>query len=786
MTPEVLLELHKLRNELAHGKEFPDADSLAHRLKATGLSVPVSELHSLMPVLLRGFGFHEGQVIVPPFLLDVMAGLLNGHPAQFVCDPCAGLGMVISAVQETTHAANSLAVVRTQQEAVIGRALSRSVDWQVGDPLQVLAHLSREIDVAASILPFGSRSANPITLVNETGDTIELAGDLGELVLASACHRLSNDGVGLFVVAASFFSSSKSVFRRLEEFGIGVEAALALPRGTFAPNSGIATYLVVVRKRSIRRMFVAQLSKDSKTNSQVVANLKHGRTSGNIDLGQFASPREFYGLDALRFAVRMAETQTEFGVPAVRLGEFTTAVRLGKADPGFSFPKEQNAIFVPLIGISDVVDSMGDLSLKDQNYAQIVIDPSRSDARFVAQFLNSELGRETRGSLKAGFIPKLNKRSLKELYIFVPDLQTQLSMLEVEGKIVSEENTLSGLQNELRDLRRNLWANPRTVDDVDRRVQDLSRRLTKGLKQHADIGLDQWTETLPFPLASILRTWLATPSRDAKTKYEHLLHFFEGTAEFLSTILLSAFGSQEVTFETHKERLTEACKKQNLSFRRSTFGTWKLVVEYLAKQIRLLLSGDENSRALCKEMFADDTLTLPKMLGRTELAEVLSVTNKMRNDWAGHGGVVSQAEALLRHEQLVKQAQRLRDVMADAWSDTQLIHALNVRPRREGVENEVAILMGSNSEFLKETREMSMWLYVDSLYLARKESPRALQLVPLVQMGPSPDSAKNACYFYSRVETNGYRMISYHFVDQPETMANSEHESAVMRFLEET
>jgi hypothetical protein len=111
-----------------------------------------------------------------------------------------------------------------------------------------------------------------------------------------------------------------------------------------------------------------------------------------------------------------------------------------------------------------------------------------------------------------------------------------------------------------------------------------------GLKQHANAGLDQWFETLPIRLASILRAWQAIPSGDFKTKYEHLLHFFEGTVEFLSVILLSAFSANESLFESHKQKLTESMQKQQLSFQRATFGTWRMVLEYLGKQTRQLLS----------------------------------------------------------------------------------------------------------------------------------------------------------------------------------------------------
>jgi hypothetical protein len=76
--------------------------------------------------------------------------------------------------------------------------------------------------------------------------------------------------------------------------------------------------------------------------------------------------------------------------------------------------------------------------------------------------------------------------------------------------------------------------------------------------------------------------------------------------------------------------------------------------------------------------------------------------------------------------------------------------------------------MGSNSEFLKETRPMTTWLDVERLYLCHKGSGQALRLLPLIQVGPSPQSARNACYFFNRLERDGgARFISYHFIDQP-------------------
>jgi len=407
--------------------------------------------------------------------------------------------------------------------------------------------------------------------------------------------------------------------------------------------------------------------------------------------------------------------------------------------------------------------------------------------------LNSELGKKIREWGKSGTtIPKLNKQTLRQLQLFIPDLATQRRMLDIEARLATEENVLRGLQNELSELRRDLWRNPRTANDVSDRLGEFSDRISGDLKQQASIGLDQWFETIPFPIASILRAWQATPSDDFKTRHEHLLDFFEATAEFLSVILLSVFSANQSLYEPHREKLTETLRNQHLSFERATFGTWKLVVEYLGKRTRELLqeSGKKpedakNDRAICSTIFADDTLRLPSILSDKRIASVLVATNKMRNDWRGHGGVVGQEEAKVRNERLLGELERLREAMADVWEISTVVNALHCRPRRGSFENEIALLRGSNSEFLKESRSMSTWLDVERLYIVNGDQGSALRLLPLVRVGASPQSAKNACYFFNRTEGDGARFVSYHFTDRPELSGQFEEAMEAIRFLTE-
>jgi hypothetical protein len=737
-----------------------------------------------------------GHLIVPDWLATVFGALAEEKEPKSICDPWAGVGFLIETLRETCRPSLAIAFNNNQSEFDLGNSLTPEVKWLPGDPLILLRSSGEEIDLVASILPFGAKSNLPLDLPSSSGESIQISGDLGNQILAASALRLSTSGIGLFVVTQSFFLK-KPFLEILAKLGIAVKAALALPRGTFAPYTNIPAYLLVVRKGAFDPMFVGELSSEPKINLQIIENLHQDREGGALELGRFVNAAEFQGINQLRALETMKAYEKRLGVEALNLGvlgDVKTGIRLGRHKDGFEFEPIENAIYIPVIGESDVVLSPEEFHLKAHNYAQVAIDSTRSDARFVARFLNSEIGRNIRQQSKGGLIPRFNILTLKELQVLVPDLAKQRQILELDSRIAAEQNIVLGLQNEIAEMRRELWGNPASMEQIHKRVTDFSFRLG-GIKQHTAQSLEQWCDTLPFPLASILRAWQATSSRDYKTKYGHLLHFFEGTAQFVGIIILSAFKTNEEIFAPHRKKLLETMQKQNMGFERATWGVWKLVVEYLGKQTRLML-GDaggkdteaaRTSREICAEIFADPSLALPRLVSRKELATIISVTNKMRNDWDGHGGVVGQEESEARNQQLVGELQKLREVMEDTWTEMQLIRCLGCQPRKGIFENEVSVLMGSNNEFLKETRSLATWLDVESLYLLSKNgSNKALKLLPLIQVGPSPQSAKNACYFFNRLEKNGVRFVSYHFIDKPELTDTFADATEAIKLLKES
>ncbi len=772
------------------GFDFRGPEELANLLKDKNVQFSATDLTALGLLMATRLGRSGGMFChIPQWLTEVFSLVIEGVAPKTICDPWAGSGFLLGILCKSFKANKAIALTPNQGEAALGKMLVPDADWQCGAPLQSLDVANMELDVIASILPMNAKSDYPLIYPLPLGGEIELGDDLGNIILVAASRHLSSLGVGLFVVTPSFFSP-RSVFHKFSEIGLGIEAALALPSGTFAPYTNIPSYLIIVRRNPSTQMFVAQLSADSNKNHQIIGNLRKKCKGVSLELGQLVSTETFKGVSEIRVAEAFALAEKRFGALSVKFEELATAINLGQQGDSFAFEPFENAIFIPLIGNSDVVESCEDFKLKPQNYAQAVIDPARSNARFVTRFLNSEFGKQQMDQSKTGLIPKLNKLRLRGMNIFVPDLSTQREMVAIEGKITAEQNTVKALQNELTELSRELWASPKTASNVDQQIGYLAGRLAGGIKLHTIESLEQWIESLPFPLASILRAWQAAPSQDFKTKYEHLLHFFEGTTQFIGIILLSAFSSNDAFFESHKHKLKEIMQSQNLSFQRATFGTWRVVVDYLVKQTRKLLSEDgkktdnaKNDRSLCADIFADPSLSLPQALSRKDLATIISTTNKMRNDWGGHGGVVGQEDAKMRNEQLLGEVQKFREAVADTWAETQLIHSLHSRHRNGVYDNEISILMSSNSEFLKESRTMSICLDVERLYLAKKGSDRALKLIPLIQVGSSPPSAKNACYFFNRLERDGARFISYHFMDKPELIEQFPDAAETIKFL---
>ncbi len=322
------------------------------------------------------------------------------------------------------------------------------------------------------------------------------------------------------------------------------------------------------------------------------------------------------------------------------------------------------------------------------------------------------------------------------------------------------------LMNELNEYEDRLWKDQSKLDSLKVEVKSFQNQTSTATSIQSDQSIQEWIEIIPFPLASILRAWFATSDRDPKTKYEHLLHFFEASSLFFAVIFLSAFRSNNAVYDENKEGLDKILSKSPI--KHASFGTWKSIVEYFSKRTRSKLNGKEEDAKLVEELFYDSSLALPNMLSDTKLIEILAKTNKYRNRWTGHGGVVSEKDAINRNELLLESLNELRSITRGLWEATELLKSKSMTKKGQDYKNEVLVLMGSNSEFKSETRVMAMPLDEDVLYLHSKSNKLSLPLLPLIKMSATPPNTSNACYFYNSVSGDQVKFVSYHYHDLPE------------------
>jgi hypothetical protein len=374
---------------------------------------------------------------------------------------------------------------------------------------------------------------------------------------------------------------------------------------------------------------------------------------------------------------------------------------------------------------------------------------------FIVGYLNSRIGVVARRvALEAlgGTSPSprtLSKSDIETLFatlvIPVPDLETQQRLVDA-GTVLQAAATLAAHTAE------GLWRCPEQSAELVRRVARIGQRPS----------LVEWARELPYPLATAL--WACEAQRsNPYAANQQLFLFWEATAEFIGTVLLSALNQDESLREGEMQSLRAALASQHLSMHRATLGVWMVLVQRLGSRFRTMLDTDESDeRARVIDLFGGAPEDLLRALCGSDLVGVLSRVTQRRNDWSGHGGAVTEPELADRNAILFDEIETLRALFGDAWSDAPLVRAGRSAYKDGAFTHDVERAMGLNTPFLPEKVTVSSPMDIGALYVVRDGAQRGLAVVPFVQLRESPANAKFTCYFYNRLESEGARLVSYH------------------------
>ena len=146
----------------------------------------------------------------------------------------------------------------------------------------------------------------------------------------------------------------------------------------------------------------------------------------------------------------------------------------------------------------------------------------------------------------------------------------------------------------------------------------------------------------------------------------------------------------------NQKRLRESFEKGKLSLEMATFGTWKAVVELFAASARRLMENDEE---MVFELFKTRNRDVLNALFSKRIVSLFQATNKIRNDWQGHTGIVPDRDAKMVNDMLQQHIQTVREIFGVVWEGYELLLPIDAKMKSGVFHFGVKKIMGTRTPF---------------------------------------------------------------------------------------
>lgn len=722
--------LNSLKLDITHSN-FKNTKLLEH----IGIELGIEKLEFIFQDEQLLANIINSSAITPPtYVYNFIAELVKTDNNKSIFDPW----LTISSPLLFLQAENLAGTCISTDECGIIKALikDQGQNFKIGNPISELSNTKEKFDVVLSFSPFG------LTTQRFNGTKSNLDFDMALLLECS--QLIDTNGQIIFLVSNSFLRKNRGK-DTLKKAGLFIDAVFEIPSGELSPITSIPSNLIIVSKNIKEKTFVAEISQNTKTNSIILNNFKNKHTGKAISLGCFVDLCEFKSLSALISNKEMTEMGEKIGYPPISLCEISDRINILINENRDDIEHLINSIYLPKVGNFPVVSSLSEMKGKPNKYYQIQLDETRASAIYVANYFNTPIGKKLRESLEEGTVMRqIFRKQLDNCVLYIPDLNTQSELLEVDSKI--QQYTIK-----LEELKRNLWKDPISHKEITKELKTFNQ----------EVNLENWIDKLPFPISSILWQYYATI--DHRKKLEHLFHFFEAFSEFLSMLMLSALVQDKEFYNSESHNWIDTDEKYQDWYLIATFGNWNVLTSKLSKAIRKYLN-DEGKKDHCKKLFSNPSDAFLSMITSKEIVHILKEVGNLRNKWKGHTGVTSDEENNQRVRTLENHLYKLRKYIADAFDDIVVISPKNGN-FEDGIFNfDAKKLIGARISFKEESIESLIPLDKNKLYLSRTHDNKPLPLLPFIKY--IEDS--KAIYFYSRIEKEYVRWVSYHYEKVPD------------------
>ncbi len=745
---ELLKNSREMRNRLVHG---------ARNSGYLDLVFKIAEEHGIAinhEILWEAVDVDQAEYLCPPVIANFIVSLLRGREMGRLFNPWLSCGTLLFPIIRDANPTEVVgfnpreSVVSNTQRLMVAES---NVVLRVHNLGTTEANGLGEFDVVVCAPPFNMRPRSKFTI-----NGVEFRDDTEKAILGRALSMLGDGGVGMFVVTESFWFQKPSLTLRegLKHLGICVDAAFLFRGGIFKRTAIPACLLVVRKGKEKGPTFCAEFQNEPRRRKALLANFDKRREGNDPQLGRFARFEDISSLSSVFAKAELEKKIKRLGLPKHSLSDLTTEI-LKCPTKREKVEDKPNGFFLPRIVSSPIKLSVDQLPTNPSDYIHIVVDPEKASPVVVAHYFDSPIGKEIRSALSVGAtVQRIPAKEIGELSVFLPELSHQKEALEIHQKI-------DELTDELAILKTDLWRRMGETSEISRQLRNVNKEDT----------LTDWIATLPFPLASIL--WTYTTVTEPNRRVNQLDYFFEGLVEFLAVLLLSGAKKNEMFFEEQKKSISALLDKSHLPLSRASQGTWLTIYEHLAKQLRVGLENTSTEQGRANVLRWQRCFGMPlggllSDLCSKKIVRVLKKANELRNTWRGHGGIASD-QVLQEREQILRGLLNdFKKVVGLKWDEYLLVIPRSSRYRNGEYRYDVSVAKGMTYPFPTQKLILNEPLTDGSLSFTNNDNAFCCPLIPLVRLGRTPEKESNACYFYSSIDVDKVRFISYHYEETSE------------------
>jgi len=618
------------------------------------------------------------------------------------------------------------------QYDLITKALNQdSNNITLGDGLDILENSKRKYDIICSFPPFNYRS-------EKKGRNIKYSEEL----FFESSKSLTKNGVLIFLFPPSFFIN-KNIKEKLLQAGISIKGIFFLDKGSHLPQTNIGSCLIIAEKGTQEKTFVAKLS-NTEANKIIHHNFFNSKKGKIVELGTYVDFNKFRSLDELISEKRLKENSIKTGFKPINLSEISESIKTISSNLK-EIENTPNSIYIPRIGNSYVVIDPSEFTIKKQNYIKVVLKKNISPI-YLSNYLNNPPGNlNMEMSLTGTVIKNRTVSSIERMMLFIPTEQ------ENQKKFIEANTKIQNLLISINELKSNLWNQPKKVDEISQNIKSFEK----------DETIDKWIKTLPFPLASILWKYHSNLNKEKKIRY--LFSFFEALPEFMSLIILSSFNNNTEFIRQNKENWISKNLEHKKWYEKSSFGGWNNLFSNLSKFLRIQFN-DPNQRDFINDLLGAPSKHFAEFVTKKDVINILNEVCDYRNKWKGHGGDVDESGIDKRLYLLEQNLNKMRQNIKSSFETFKLISP-GKSEYDSGVHTyEIKELRGTTTPFLETKIESLIPLEKSKLYIIHNDNNTPIEVLPIIKY----NSKEKALYFYSSVETNGIRYVSYHYETQPE------------------